>query len=109
MSSLRHLVQAMAAVTDADRRSYIAQHVSADLQYVRQDNEVSLQNQYLLAQHYKSLKVKASEECIVADGFSMAQCKAERTSGVRKLFCQANNSSMLYSGCFTNEIFGGAP
>ena len=47
----------MAVVTDADRRSFIAQHVSADLQYVWQDNEVSLQNQYLLGQHYKSLKV----------------------------------------------------
>ena len=39
----------MAVVTDADPRSFIAQHVSADLQYVWQDNELSLQDQYVLA------------------------------------------------------------
>jgi len=70
----------MAAVTDADRRSYIAQHVSADLQYVWQDNEVSLQNQYLLAQHYKSLKVfstfcdtKAEVRTALRDDFRIDQ------------------------------------
>eukprot|EP00434_Breviolum_minutum_P013170 symbB.v1.2.011607.t2/scaffold783.1/size170700/1 len=79
-SGIRHLVRAMAAGTDADRRSYIAQHVSADLQYVWQDNEVSLQNQYLLAQHYKSLKVfstfcdtKAEVRTALRDDFRIDQ------------------------------------
>ena len=45
------------AVSDEDKRAYIALNVSADLQYVCQDNHVSLQNQYLLSQHYKTLKV----------------------------------------------------
>ena len=56
-SGIRHLVRAMAAVTDADRRSYIAQHVSADLQYVWQDNEIfRFRISILLAQHYKSFE-----------------------------------------------------
>ena len=45
------------AVSDEDKRAYIALNVSADLQYVWQDNDVSLQNQYALSQHYKTLKV----------------------------------------------------
>ena len=44
------------AVSDEDKRAYIASNVSADLQYVWQDNDVSLQNQYVLSQHYKTLK-----------------------------------------------------
>ena len=44
-------------VSDEDKRTYIAQNVSADLRYVWQDNDVSLQNQYLLSQHYRTLKV----------------------------------------------------
>ena len=45
------------AVSDEDKRTYIASNVSADLQYVWQDNDVSLQNQYVLSQHYRTLKV----------------------------------------------------
>ena len=45
------------AVTDADRRRYIAENVTADLQYVLQDAEISLVNQYAVTQHYKNLRV----------------------------------------------------
>lgn len=48
------------AVTDDQMRQYLADHVSSDLQFVWSDNDVSLQNQYNLAQHYKSLKVFAT-------------------------------------------------
>ena len=45
------------AVTDVDRRRYIAENVTADLQYVLQDAEISLVNQYAVTQHYKNLRV----------------------------------------------------
>lgn len=45
------------AVTDADRRRYIAENLTADLQYVLQDAEISLVNQYAVTQHYKNLRV----------------------------------------------------
>lgn len=47
----------MAAVTDDDRRAFIAEHVSSDLQYVLQESDVALRNQYEIAQHYRNLKV----------------------------------------------------
>ena len=68
------------AVSDDEKRAYIAQHVSADLQYVWQDNDVSLQNQYVLSQHYKSLKVfstfcdtKAEVRTALKDDFRIDQ------------------------------------
>ena len=48
------------AVTDADRRRYISDNVTADLQYVLQDAEISLANQYAVTQHYKNLRVFAT-------------------------------------------------
>ena len=45
------------AVDDAARRAYLAEHVSSDLQ---QESGVSLETQYTLAQHYKTMKVSSS-------------------------------------------------
>lgn len=45
------------AVTDADKRTYLRDHVASDLQYVWDDSEVPLDLQYRMAQHYKSLRV----------------------------------------------------
>ena len=45
------------AVTDDDRRTFITNNVSADLQYVLQDAEISLANQYEVTQHYRNLRV----------------------------------------------------
>lgn len=44
-------------ITDEERRLYITQNVSADLQYVLQDAEISLENQYTVTQHYRNLRV----------------------------------------------------
>ncbi len=44
-------------MTDADRRRYISENVTADLQYVLQDAEISLANQYAVTQHHKNLRV----------------------------------------------------
>ena len=48
---------AMAAVDDAQKREFLQQNVTSDLQYIWDDSEVSLDLQYKLAQHYKSLRV----------------------------------------------------
>ena len=45
------------AVTDDDRRAYLRQHVSSDLQYVWEDADVPLDIQYRMAQHYTNLRV----------------------------------------------------
>ena len=47
----------MAAVDDAQKREFLQQNVTSDLQYIWDDSEVSLDLQYKLAQHYKSLRV----------------------------------------------------
>ena len=45
------------AVSDDDKRTFITNNVSADLQYVLQDAEISLANQYEVTQHYRNLRV----------------------------------------------------
>ena len=45
------------AVDDAGKREFLQKHVSSDLQYIWDDSDVSLDVQYRLAQHYKSLRV----------------------------------------------------
>ena len=45
------------AVDDAQKRAFLQQNVTSDLQYVWEDSEVSLDMQHKLAQHYKSLRV----------------------------------------------------
>ena len=45
---------------DPARRAYIAANVSADLQYVLDEAETSLANQYNITQHYKTLKMFAA-------------------------------------------------
>ena len=47
----------MAVPTDAERRTFISESISSDLQYVWADCEVSLTSQYALGQHYRTLKV----------------------------------------------------
>ena len=47
----------MAPITDADRRKFLADNVSSDLQYVLEEAGVSLEAQYAIAQHYRSLRV----------------------------------------------------
>ena len=45
------------AVDDAQRRDFLRNHVTSDLQYVWEDSQVSLDMQYRMAQHYTSLRV----------------------------------------------------
>ena len=45
------------AITDDDRREYLRNNVTSDLQYVWDDAEIPLALQYDMAQHYKSLRV----------------------------------------------------
>ena len=45
------------AVDDAQKREFLQKNVTSDLQYVWEDSAVSLDTQYKLAQHYKSLRV----------------------------------------------------
>jgi hypothetical protein len=45
------------AVDDAQRREYLQKNVTADLQYIWDDSEVSLDLQHRLGQHYKNLRV----------------------------------------------------
>ncbi|CAL1142577.1 unnamed protein product [Cladocopium goreaui] len=45
------------AITDDDRREYLRNNVTSDLQYVWDDAEIPLTLQYDMAQHYKSLRV----------------------------------------------------
>ena len=45
------------AVDDAQRRQYIQTNITSDLQYVWEDSGLSLNTQYTLGQHYKSLRV----------------------------------------------------
>ena len=47
----------MAVVDDAQKREFLQKNVTSDLQYVWEDSAVSLDTQYKLAQHYKSLRV----------------------------------------------------
>ena len=48
---------AVVPITDADRRKFLADNVSSDLQYVLEEAGVSLEAQYAIAQHYRSLRV----------------------------------------------------
>eukprot|EP00435_Cladocopium_sp_Y103_P038052 s612_g10.t1 len=48
---------AMAALDDNQKREFLQKNATSDLQYVWEDSEVSLETQYKLAQHYKSLRV----------------------------------------------------
>eukprot|EP00435_Cladocopium_sp_Y103_P067848 s408_g30.t1 len=45
------------AVDDAQKREFLQKNVTSDLQYIWEDSAVSLDVQYRLAQHYKSLRV----------------------------------------------------
>lgn len=54
------LICGMAALDDDARRAYLAEHVSSDLQYIWQETDVSLETQYTLAQHYKTMKIFSS-------------------------------------------------
>ena len=48
------------AVTDDDRRAFITEQVSSDLQYVLQEADISLRKQYEITQHYRNLRVFAA-------------------------------------------------
>ena len=48
------------AVTDDDRRAFITEQVSSDLQYVLQEADIALRNQYEITQHYRNLRVFAA-------------------------------------------------
>ena len=48
------------AATDDDKRAYIQLHVASDLQYVWEDSAITLETQYKLAEHYRSLRVFVS-------------------------------------------------
>ena len=48
------------AATDDEKRAYIQLHVASDLQSVWQDSAITLETQYKLAEHYRSLKVFVS-------------------------------------------------
>ena len=48
---------AAAPITDGDRRKFLADNVSSDLQYVLEEAGVSLEAQYAIAQHYRNLRV----------------------------------------------------
>ena len=45
------------ALDDVQRREYLQKNVTADLQYIWDDSEVSLDLQHRLGQHYKNLRV----------------------------------------------------
>ena len=66
----------MAAITDEDRRSFVTSNASSDLQYVLQESDVSLRNQYEICQHYRNLKVFAA----------MADAKAELRQALKDDF-----------------------
>ena len=52
---------------------------------------------------------KASEKRCLAAGFSVAECKAERDSGICELFCPTNDTGMSCSSISGFIFFGGAP
>ena len=54
---VRFSFSVVAMATDEEKRQYLADNVSSDLQFVWSDNDISLNNQYRLAQHYKTMKV----------------------------------------------------
>ena len=66
----------MAAITDEDRRSFVTSNASSDLQYVLQESDVSLRNQYEICQRYRNLKVFAA----------MADAKAELRQALKDDF-----------------------
>ena len=95
---------AVIPITDADRRKFLADNVSSDLQYVLEEAGVSLEVQYAIAQHYRSLRVfstiadsKADVREALKNDFGMdpAANAAARASVASQETCETWNTCRL--------------